>query len=255
MAKLFEILAVEKTKNSAANKLAEESASKFGKDHFFTGYNKSLSMLKDSPENKAIESASKEVRELPTTVEETLEYFLGFWAEAEDVTYAKNVTNQKANSDIVFFGSVIAKNVPVDELMGLEVRLENLRKLVDKIPTLDASKEWRRLDTGRKGMYQATVPEVTNKTEKTMTAIVLYPATDKHPAQIEKVNKDETVGTFTRQLYSGAATSKQKANVIAVLDELIVSTKQARMRANAVDAVNDRIGDVITGIILKAFKE
>lgn len=255
MSKLFELLAVEKTRISAATKLAEETSAKFGKEHFFTGYNKTLSMLKDSPENRAIELSSKEVKELPTTVEETLEYFLNFWVQAEDVIYAKNVTNQNANADILFRDKVLASSVPVDELMGLEVRLESLRRLFERIPTLDAAKEWKKMDNGRQGMYQATVPEVTNKTEKTMTAIVLYPATDKHPAQIEKVSKDETVGTFTRQLYSGSATSKQKANVVAALDELLVAVKQARMRANAVDASNVKIGQTIAGIILDAFKD
>lgn len=250
MAKLFELLAIERSKTAAAAKLIEETIAKFSKEPFFSGHIKTLSMIVDSPENRAIEDANKDMRELPTTVIETLEYLCKFWAEAEDVIYAKNKSNQIANSDLIFRGNVIVENVPVDELLGLESRLEVLRKLCDRMPTLDASKKWIPVDSGRKGEYRVEEPEVTSKTEKNMTAVVLYAATDKHPAQIEKVSKDEVVGTFKRILYSGAATSKQKANLISTMDELLVAVKQARMRANSVEASKEKIGSTLMGILL-----
>jgi hypothetical protein len=253
MAKLHELLAVEKNVTSVANKLAEETSNKFSKDQYFSGYIKTLKMLSDSPENSAIEEASRDERSLPTTVEETLEYLLGYWANAEDVIYAKNKTNQHANADLLFRGTTLVFNVPVDELLGLEVRLDNLRKLVDRIPTLDASKEWKPTNS-RKGEYVSVNEEVTSKTEKQMTAVVLYEATDRHPAQIERVTADKVVGTFKRKLFSGAATSKQKADALAILDELLVEAKQARQRANSVDASTDKIGSTITKLILSAFE-
>jgi hypothetical protein len=125
---------------------------------------------------------------------------------------------------------------------------------MDTVPTLDASKEWKVTDNGRKGEFVTTGEEVTSKTEKTMTAVVLYEATDKHPAQIEKVTADKVVGTFKRRLISGAATSKQKADAIAILDELLVETKQARQRANSVEVINEKIGNTIANLILDVFK-
>lgn len=254
MSKLHEILAVEKTRTLAANKLLDETMTKFAKDQYFSGHIKTLKMLIDSPENAAIEEAARDEKALPTTVQETLEYVFDFWAQAEDVTYAKNVTNQVANADLLFRGQVLASKVPVDELLGLETRLHSLRVVMDRIPTLDASKEWALADNGRKGQYVSLGEEVTSKTEKTMTAVVLYEATDKHPAQIEKVTADKVVGTFKRRLSSGAATSKQKADVIAILDELLVETKQARQRANSVEVINEKIGKKITDLIMSAFK-
>ena len=168
MKKLHELLAVEKTKTSASNKMLEDVVTKFGKDQYFNGYNKTLAMLKESPENSAIEEAAKDVRSLPTTVYETLEYALTYWAEAEDVIYAKNCSNQHANSDIVIDNIIVVPNVPVDELLGLESRLEVLRKIMDKMPTLDASKDWQIVDDGRRGEHRATVPEIVSKTEKIM---------------------------------------------------------------------------------------
>jgi len=254
MPKLYEILAVEKTKQTAVNKLLEESQAKFGKDHFFSGHYKTLSMIKDSPEKSAIEESFKDVKILPTTVEETLGYLLDFWVQSEDVLFAKNKTNQVATADVIFNDAVIALGIPVDELMGLESRLEVLRKLFDKMPTLDAGKEWKPANDGRPGSYVAAIPEVSVKTEKVTTPVVLYEATKEHPAQVKEVTKDETVGSFTRIVYSGAATSRQKADSLATLDELLVAVKQARMRANSVEIVNDRIGNIFAELILDCFK-
>jgi len=254
MTKLHEVLAVEKTRSQAANKLLEETGNKFKKEQYFSGHIKTLRMLADSPENQAIEEAAREEKALPTTVPETLEYLMDFWVKAEDVTFAKNKTNQYANADLFFRGSVLVPNVPVDELLGLETRLEQLRRVLDNMPTLDASKEWEPTNSGRKGEYVAVSDEFTSKTEKTMTPVVLYEATDKHPAQIERVTIDKVVGTFKRRFISGAATSKQKADAIAVLDELLVEAKQARQRANTVEISTDRIGKTISDLILNVFK-
>lgn len=254
MTKLHELLAVEKTRSNAATKLLDETAHKFAKEHFFSGHLKTLTMLVDSPENQAIEAAARDEKTLPTTVPETLEYALKFWADAEDVIFAKNKTNQLANADLFFRGNTLVSNVPVDELLGLEVRLEKLRQVITAMPSLDASKEWAKSSSGRNGEYVSTTDEVTSKTEKVTTPVVMYEATEKHPAQIQIVNTDRVVGTFTKIIFSGAATSKQKADAIAVVDDLLVEVKQARQRANSVEASNEKIGTTITNLILSAFK-
>jgi hypothetical protein len=253
MTKLHELLAVEKSKISATHKLYEETLSKFKKEQFFSGHLKRLNMLIDSPENVAIERAAKDDKALPTTVPETLKYFLDFWANSEDVTYAKNQTNQAANADLLLDGEVLVANVPVDELLGLEVRLENLRRLMNEMPTLDAAKTWAKTNSGRFGEWVALTDEVTSKTEKVMTPVVLYEATDKHPAQIERVTVDKVVGSFTRTSFSGAATSKQKATVIELLDKLLYEAKQARQRANCVEASKEKICHVLTDLLMGAF--
>ena len=140
---LHEILAVSGTKTAAANKLLEETASKFKKEHFFQGHVKTLKMIADSPENTALEEANRDIKELPTTVVETLAYALSFWANAEDIIYAKDKTNQKACADLLYNGEVVAADVPVEHLLGLQVNLLSLRKVLAEMPTLDASKEWK----------------------------------------------------------------------------------------------------------------
>lgn len=254
--KLHELLAVEKTRVGAVNKLFAETHTKFGKFEFFQGQEKTLKMIEDNAQNAAIEAAAHEVRRMPTTVQETLEYVFEAWVKAEDVIFQKNLSNQYANSDLYFAGEVLVPHVPVDELMGLEVRLESIRKIMETMPTLAASVKWEPdTQSGRKGAWVASEPEITTKTEKITTPVVLYAATDKHPAQVKEVSADKTVGTFKLLKTCGAATSAQKAAVMATLDELIMEVKQARMRANSVAAANSKIGEKIASLILKPFTE
>lgn len=254
MGKLHELLAIEKTKTTAANKMLTETNQKFGKFDYFQGHNKSLKMIEDSPQNSALEQAAAEVRQLPTTVHETLEYALKYWADAEDVIFQKNKSNLNAVADLNFRGQTIATQVPVDELMGLEARLETVRKTMESMPTLNAAVSWSEdAQSGRKGQWVIDQPEITTKTEKVTTPVILYAATDKHPAQIKEVTVDKTIGTFRLIKTCGAATSAQKAEVLSVIDDLISEVKQSRMRANSVEASSDRIGRKIVDIIMQPF--
>jgi hypothetical protein len=124
------------------------------------------------------------------------------------------------------------------------------------MPTLNAAVTWNSdHDSGRKGSWVVAEPEIKTKTEKVMTPVILVQATDKHPAQVEKVTVDKTVGTFTIIQQCGAATSAQKAEVLTILDDLISEVKQARMRANRVEAATDTIGQKLVNIIMSPFVE
>lgn len=254
MAKLHEILAAEKTATNTRDQLTKDTENKFAKgENYFTGFTKVLEMLGDNPANKAIEDAARQDKALPTTVVTTLDYYLNQWSRTEDVLFQKNLTNTTALADLEFRGVVIAASVPVDELMGLETRLSDLRKLATQIPTLDASREWAvDADAQQAGTWKAVNAQITTKTEKKVTPVILYPATDKHPAQIEKVTEDVPVGKFTLNVISGATTAIQKANVLAILDDLIIEAKKARTRANNVDVQVVKIGKTISDLILGA---
>lgn len=254
MARLHEILAVESSKKTLLAKLFDETKAKFGKSEFFQGFVRTLKMINDSPENAAIERSTADSRSLPTTVHETLAYVLQFFGEYEDIQIQKNATNQVAVADLMYKGEVLLTNLPVDQLLGLEDRFSNLRKTVELMPTLAASKEWLpNEDTGRLGEWKTKTSDITIKTEKIIDAKVLYPATDKHPAQIKEYSKDVPVGELTQLNFCGAATSKQKAEVLAIIDTLINEARQARMRANTTEVVNRRIGEVLVKLIMTPF--
>lgn len=253
---LHEILAVEKTRNSALGVLFKDTVGKFGKFEYFQGNIKTLKMLEDTPQNKILEAQGSAIRSLPTTVHETLEYFFRSWVEAEDVQMAKNCTNQTAKADLEFRGEIIVRDVPVDELLGLEKRLEDLRGLLALMPTLNAAMSFLPdPESGRKGSWKTPQAARTVKTEKETRAVVMYEATDKHPAQIEKISTDKVVGEFSQLEICGAATSLQKAEVLSTMDDLLAECKKARMRANSVPVVSTRIGGVLARLIMKPFTD
>lgn len=247
--RLHELLAIEKNQQTQFTTLIQDTQNKFGRDHYFKGWVKSLKMIQDSPENEAIEKAGSETKDVVTTVNETLEYLFERWASYEDTQIRKNTTNQKATTSLPI-GDTVIDDVPVDELMGLETRLTKIREIFQQIPTLDASREWQK-STVREGVWIASRPDVTTKTERVITPVVLYEATKEHPAQIEKISKDEVVGSFTTVSFSGAITSLQKANALKRIDDLLGEVKKARMRANMKEVVNASIGSVLAKYLLE----
>jgi hypothetical protein len=255
MTKLHELLAAEKTPTAAWNTLREETIKKFkNAEHFFRGHSKSLVMIEDTPANKAEEEKSREDKPVPTTVFETLEYALGIFAKAEDVQCQKNSTNRIAAATVMWRGKTLLSDLPVDELLGLEARLGKLREVVEAIPTLDATKHWKRAPDIGAHVWELPLAEKTTKTEKVVVPVIMAPATDKHPAQVQAVQKDNVVGTFALMRRSGEATAVQKSDMIVRIDELLVEIKQARMRANETVAVDAKIGSTIIDLIMEPLK-
>lgn len=252
MGHLHEILAAEKPRNNQVEILFGETAAKFGKYEFFAGALKTLQMVVENPANAAIEQAARTQIEVRTTVHETLEYVFKHWAVAEDLQAQKNITNQKAVGKIELPGLDLPP-LPVDELLGLEVRLDKIRTLVKGMPTLNAAKGWEALPE-RKGLYKAKNVEVTTKTEKVMYPVVLAPATDKHPAQVKEATRDDVVGSWKLIEFSGAATTEQKAHMLERLDDLITAVKQARMRANETEVINVHVGEKLVSYMMEGFK-
>lgn len=252
MGHLHEILAAEKPRNSQVEILFGETAVKFSKYEFFAGALKTLQMVVENPANAAIEQAARTQIEVRTTVHETLEYVFKHWAAAEDLQAQKNITNQQAVGKIELSGLDLPP-LPVDELLGLEVRLDKIRTLVKGMPTLNAAKGWEALPE-RKGLYKAKNVEVTTKTEKVMYPVVLAPATDKHPAQVKEATRDDVVGSWKLIEFSGAATTEQKAHMLERLDDLITAVKQARMRANETEVVSVHVGEKLVAYMMEGFK-
>lgn len=252
MAKLHELLAAEKTPTGAWNQLAEDTLKKFkNPGHFFEGHSKSLAMIDGTAENVAVEAAAREEKTVTTTVYDTLEFALNIYATMEDLQYQKNSTNRTATGSVNWRGAVLLPDLPVDELLGLEARLMRLRMLFAEIPTLDATKHWAEAGSLGNYIWEVVHPDEAVKTEKVMVPVVMSPATERHPAQVQAVNKDNVVGKYTTVRRSGAATALQKAEAIKVIDELMIEVKQARMRANETTAVTDKIASKIVAILLE----
>lgn len=253
MGQLHELLAAEKTRSGAWHTLYEETLKKFANEHFFNGHSKSLKMLEDSPANQAVEDQAHEYRVVPTNVFDTLHYALGIFADSEDLQFQKNATNANARGTVEFRGMKFA-DLPVDELLGLEARITKIRALYAVMPTLDAAKNWK-LDEQMGAHIWVADPEHTTKTEKIVVPVQMSPATDKHPAQVQAVQKDNIVGKFTTIKRSGGITAVQKSDAIKLVDELLVEIKKARMRANETPVVSAKIGESLVTLLLSPLLE
>ncbi len=254
MTKLAEILASEKTPNAAWNTIWEETQKKFkNPTHYFDGHSKSLRMLDENAQNAAVEAQAREEKPVATSVFETLEYALNIWAKAENLQYRKNATNRFASGTVMWKGTALLSEVPIDELLGLEARLMRIKQLYMDMPTLDATKHWQSDPHAGVHMWELTYPEDTTKTDKQVIPITLKEATKEHPAQVQPISKDVVVGKFTLIKRSGAATTAQKADALKLIDELMMEVKQARMRANETKVPEGEIADALMTLLLSPF--
>lgn len=254
--KLFEVLAAEATVVAQATALMAETQNKFAKpDSFFRGETSTVTMLSDEAQARIIEAQESTVRPPTTSVIETLEYALASWANAEDVRATKNVTNTTALADIVLADdTVVAMNVPVDELMGLEARLEVLKKVLLHAPSLDASKPWAPADNWSVQGLMVSPTVTRSKSAKESYVLTLAPATEKHPANVVEKQRDIIVGKTEATTYSTALTTHQKANMLTKVDQLIVAVRQARNRANAVPIIDSKVGTLVVSAIMESLK-
>lgn len=252
MAQLHELLAVEKTRTAAWTTLAEETLKKLGKIHMFQGTLRTLKMLTDDPTSRAMEAAGRKSDEMQTTVYDTLKYALATFATSEDLQASKNATNAIARGTVMWNGQELLKDLPIDELLGLEARLVKIRQIIMAVPTLDASIAWDKDPNAGPWAWRSRTPVEVSKTDKVMTPVIMAPATDKHPAQVQAVNKDVVIGTFTDLKFSGELTAVQKASLILTVDNLAVEIKAARMRANTATVVQLPVGSKIVDLLMDA---
>jgi hypothetical protein len=256
MAKLHEVLAAEKTRVAAWNKLHAETIHKLkSPTDFFTGHSKALSMIEDTPSNKALEAQAAEEKIVVSTVRDTLDYAFTIFGKSEDLQFQKNATNRVATGTVMWEGTPLLTDMPVDELLGLEARLAKIKELYETMPTLGGAREWVRDPSMGEHVWKSAQPEYNTKTEKVMVPVTLAPATDKHPAQVEKVTRDNVVGKVTIIHRSGACTTNQKAAALALVDALLVEIKHARMRANETEVVKGEVGKVLVNLLMSPFNE
>lgn len=250
---LHVILAAEGDVTKRANDLVAELGEKFSKSPtYFHGEIKTLKMLEDSPGNQAIEAQARVFKPLTTSVKSATAWALKFWAQSENLQEAKAVGNSLAKADLIVGGAVLATNLTVDQLLGLSHRLKALQRVLSTAPTLDLARSWTpTTDAGDvAGAYKSDA-QITTKPEKTVGAVTLAPATDKHPAQVKEISIERILGKFESVRFSGELTSAQKANLLANLDALITATKEARQRANSVEIPpTQNVGDKVVDFLM-----
>lgn len=224
MPKLNQVIAVEKGIKSRATAEITEIHKANQKPTLFDGFSKNYSKRSEQDEDQPPQAqrVQQNVSEVLRRVERQL-------AELFDVTATKDVANTKAFADVTVDGVKLLERVPATYLLFLEKQLTDLHTLIANLPVLDPARTWT-LDPNSL-LYKSEVVKTT-RTKKVQKPLVLYPATDKHPAQTQMITEDEVVGTWEETKLSGAIPAPRKQQLLDRVEKLAKAVKFAREEAN-----------------------
>lgn len=235
--RLNQILAIERDVKSRTYKDLTKEHHLTQKPDLVTGFQKTY-----KPIDAEGQTFPPEAKLVQTRVVDALEEVHNRLREAWDLTLTKDSGNQQASAaaDIVVDGQTLVEKVPVATLLYLEKQLNDIHVFLSKLPTLPTDEEWR-FDPG-KG-YHITEPTTSVKTAKIQKPLVLFPATDKHPAQTQLITVDETVGHWTLVKHSGAIPNDTRKKLLARCEALQDAVKDARERANMAEVEERKMAD------------
>jgi hypothetical protein len=238
--KLHELLAVEDDLKGTSKKIHAETLTTFMKkqDHF---------MSKAVEFHSVLEGVRPELEgevAMVTTVSDKLNYYADATSKYLDAFLQKESTNTAAKADIILDnGEVLAKDVPATALLGLERELGKVLDVYSVLPTLEPTVVWENDEAAGQGIVRNTQNKV--RTKKVTKPFVLYEATERHPAQVEKVSEDIVTGNLTTITKSSKITPARKSLLMKRVEETRRAVKKARMRANTVEHHTVSIGDAL----------
>jgi hypothetical protein len=164
------------------------------------------------------------------------------------ITAQKDFANCSARANVVIDGQTILSQAPVTYLLFVEKQLTDLRTLVGKLPVLSNDENWKLDEVA--GLYK-TDDIVTNRTVKVQKPLVLYPATDKHPAQTQLVTEDVTAGSWNTVKQSGAIPADRRTALLDRIERVLNAVKEAREEANGAEAPKVAAGNPLLGFIFQ----
>jgi hypothetical protein len=241
MAKLNQIIAVEKGAKSRAQREIAEIGQRLQKTALLSGISRTYQPLDDEGESLPPESTRVQV-----TAEATLKEVATALTRLFDITATKDWANCDARADVAVDGRTVLEQVPVAHLLFLEKQLAELAALVDRLPVLDAAEAWTYDESAD---VWRTEPVRTTRTKKIPRAHVLYEATTEHPAQVETYTEDVIVGTWTRTAFSGALPARRVNELRERVAKLQTAVKFAREEANGSEVTDRKVGEAVFGYL------
>lgn len=251
MAKLNQIIAVEKGDKSSHHSEISNLYKAVQKPELFNGFSKVYEKREESDENLPAEE-----HRVQFSSQNVLERAERSFSNLMEITARKDWTNCTAKGSVTVDDKVIVKDAPVSYLLFLEKQITDLRTFVAAMPTLDGAYSWKR--DANDGLYKTDrVP--THRTKKVQKAIVLYDATPEHPAQTQLITEDVLAGHWYTVRLSGALPPTEKTATLERIDKLIKAIKHAREAANIQEevkppAVGNEIFNYILGSQAKGIK-
>lgn len=243
MAKLNQIIAIEKGIKSRIYGGLTELHKTLQKPELFNGFSKNYQKLAEDGEDLPPES-----KRVQFTVPDVLRAVERGLTEHFDVTARKDWSNCNAKATIMVDGFRIVEDVPVTFLLFLEKQLTDLHTMVKTLPVLDIADDWKQdINSG----FFKTDEVKTHRTKKMQRPIVLYDATAEHPAQTNIITEDVLAGHWVTVKQSGAMPRPEKLALLGRVEKLLQAVKQAREAANMVDeSPTPPVGQAIFSFLL-----
>lgn len=224
MPKLAQIIAVHTGVKASVHKIKSELYHLIQKPDLFAGFSKVFQPVSESDE--ALPPESKRVSQRVGDIMEQLRRALGdLWT----TTIRLEEGNMLARGKVELPG-VDVPEVPVTYLLFLEKELTDLRTFVDNIPVLDVADDWQ-YDSGM-GIHKTPAVQ-THRTKTTQKPIVLYDATEHHPAQTQLIQDVSVVGYWQTVKQSGALAPTEKNALARRVEAVLRAVKEAREGANS----------------------
>lgn len=247
MPKLNQIIAIEKGVKSRAYSEVGELHKINQKPELFNGFEK-----KYQKKDEAGEELPPEKKKVQYDTTEILKRLQRLSGELFEVTARKDWTNSHAVADIKVGEETVLKGVPVTYLLFLEKQLTDLRTFFDHLPVLDEGEQWNK--DPNSGLYKSAIVS-THRTKKVQKPIVLYDATDKHPAQTQLITEDIIAGHWNQEKHSGAFPAPDKTKLLENVDALLIAVKEAREAANGTEEVTSPdVGEAVFEYLYKGVK-
>lgn len=244
MATLNQIIAIEKGVKSRSYSDIGELHKKNQKPDLFNGLAKTY-----QKKDEAGEELPAENKKVQLKVETVLKSLSKLSSELFEVTARKDWTNMTAKATVKIGDKVVLNDVPVTYLLFLEKQLNDLRTIIDLLPTLDEAETWSKDEAS--GLYKSD-PIITHRTKKVQRPVVMYDATKEHPAQTQLITEDILAGHWHQQKQSGAIPVTEKQKLSERVNQLLLATKEAREAANTVEEVaSPDVGEAIFGYLFK----
>ncbi|MEZ4364059.1 MAG: hypothetical protein R3B48_28055 [Kofleriaceae bacterium] len=234
MAKLNQVLAIEKGIKTRVYGEFTELHQATQKPALMNGFHKAY-----QPRDEDGETYPPESQKVQHSATDVLERVASALTELFDITATKDFANCTARANVVVDGRPLLADVPATYLLFLEKQLVDLHTFIAKMAELDAGSDWS-VDPGT-GLFK-TEPSMTQRTKKVQRPIVLYDATEHHPAQTQLITEDVIAGQWVTIKYSGAIPAPRKKQLLARIDKLAAAVKFAREEANAIETTDKQLG-------------
>lgn len=241
--KLHEVVAIRKGVKSRSYAELTELYRKAQKEDLYAGLSREFAPLDDDGERFPSES-----RKVQLVAADVLKRARKLRTAYLDIEATQELGNRQASADVEVDGQVILKDMPVTLLIFIEKELTDLHTFIGGLPTLDESKTWNA--DPNSNLFRTDAAR-THKTKKVQRAIVLYDATEHHPAQTQLITEDVTIGHWSTVYTSGALPVPRKEELLERVDALRNAVKRARARANDTEVTKKAIGDALFGYLFQ----